>query len=264
MLLFHRFPDGTSPLPADVSLPDLLTLRDDTAQPMYLQLFQQLLTLMNTGQLPAGSTLPAERHLAERLGVSRSTVQRCYGELRKRELIQAHGRQGFIVQRNARVNPGMDKLKGFTDEMRELGMVASTRILEREVLGDRSIASIFGGPSHASFLKLVRVRYGDALPMSHEVAWYDLSLVPGLATADLSGSVYAWIGEHGPSPLAYCRQTVEAALPTPAECEIFGFSSPVPCLLIKRRTYNAADQMVEYVEGLFRGDVYTYKLTLTI
>ncbi len=49
-----------------------------------------------------------------------------------------------------------------------------------------------------------------------------------------------------------------------AVSEIFGFESPVPCLLIKRHSYNRRDVMVEYVEGLFRGDAYTYRLRLDI
>ena len=48
------------------------------------------------------------------------------------------------------------------------------------------------------------------------------------------------------------------------DCAIFGFDAPVPCLLIKRRSYGADGDMLEYVEGLFRGDTYTYKLSLRI
>ena len=90
----------------------------------------------------------------------------------------------------------MDRLKGFTEEMRELGKMPSSRILERAVVQDRSISSIFGLPSTAPFLRLTRVRSGDGVPMSREVAWYNLRAVPALETGDLSGSVYAFLAEH--------------------------------------------------------------------
>lgn len=51
-------------------------------------------------------------------------------------------------------------------------------------------------------------------------------------------------------------------LPTVFECEIFGFAKPVPCLLIKRQSHMRNNTMVEYVEGIFRGDAYTYRLKL--
>lgn len=243
---------------------DLLELRNDTAKPLYQQLEDQLTQLIGDGTLPPGTTLPAERQLAERLKISRTTVQRSYNSLRERKLLSAQGRLGSIVQgTGSRLHPGMDRLKGFTEEMRELGRVASSHILEQTIVTDRSIASIFGGPSHARFLKLVRVRSGDGRPMSREVAWYNLERVPDLPKADLTQSVYAALRQLG-APLRHCEQTIEAAAPTADECAIFGFEHPLPCLLIKRRSFGQDGDMLEYVEGLFRGDAYTYKLSLRI
>ena len=231
--------------------------------PLYQQMEQQLESLIRNGTLPAGTVLPAERQLAESLGLSRATVQRAYQALRQRQLVVAQGRLGFLIQGvGPRLNPGMDRLKGFTEEMRLLGKVPSSRILERQVVSDRSIASIFGLPSPAHFLKLVRVRSGDGVPLSREVAWYSLTAAPDLEHRDLSGSVYAVLAERCGAPLIYCDQTVEATMPNEEECKIFGFTQPVPCLLIKRRSYMHGDVMMEYVEGLFRGDTYTYRLRL--
>jgi GntR family transcriptional regulator len=83
----------------------------------------------------------------------------------------------------------------------------------------------------------VRVRLGDGVPLTYEVAWYSLSAAPDLAHADLSGSVYALLAERCGQPLTYCDQTIEAVTPDEPECEIFGFTEPIPCLLIKRRSY---------------------------
>ncbi|WP_336487771.1 GntR family transcriptional regulator [Methylobacterium nigriterrae] len=248
--------------PQQAQLASRLRLRADTAQPMYRQLEVQLRQMISQGLLPAGATLPAERVLADALGVSRTTVKRCYGALRDQALLSAHGRLGFVVEGGRKpLNPGMDRLKGFTEEMRELGKVPSSQILERAAGPDRAIASLFGTPSNTPFLKLVRVRSGDGQPLSREIAWYDLGAAPALADADLSGSVYAALAQEGVA-LTHCEQTIEAAFPTPEECALFGFSEPVPCLLIKRRSRNAAGRMIEYVEGLFRGDCYAYRLNL--
>lgn len=245
-------------------LQDLLYMRADTAQPLYQQLEEQLTALIVNGTLAVGTTLPAERQLAKDLDVSRATVQRCYNILRQRNLVGAFGRLGSIVQGPAaRLNTGMDRLKGFTEEMRELGRVPSSVILECKAARDRSIASIFGLGADTPFLKVVRVRSGDNVPMSREVAWYNLAAAPGLGDRDLTQSIYAHLAAEG-APLVDCQQTIEATMPTAQECDIFGFTSPVPCLLIKRRSYMAGQVMVEYVEGLFRGDAYSYRLTLKI
>lgn len=259
-----RQPRKPSNFPTRPPFQDLLDLRGNTAQPLYQQLEDQLANLIGAGTLPPGTTLPAERQLAERLGISRSTVQRAYNALRAKKLLSAQGRLGSIVQGTAgRLHSGMDRLKGFTEEMRELGRVPSSMILERAVVTDRAIAALFGLGAEARFLKLVRVRSGDGTPLSREVGWYNLQRTPALEQADLRGSVYAELARLG-APLERCDQTIEAAEPGPDECAIFGFSQPVPCLLIKRRSFAGDGEMLEYVEGLFRGDSYTYRLSLRI
>jgi GntR family transcriptional regulator len=157
----------------------------------------------------------------------------------------------------------MDRLKGFTQEMREVGRVPSSKILAQKVVRDRSIASIFNLPSTTRILKLERVRFGDGIPLSHETAWYNIAAAPGLVDGDLSKSVYEQLAECG-TPLLYCQQAIEAVTPSAEECKIFGFTEPVPCLLIKRRSFGHSEQVLEYVEGLFRGDLYTYRLKLTV
>ena len=59
-------------------------------------------------------------------------------------------------------------------------------------------------------------------------------------------------------------RTIEASLSSAAEAEVFDFSQPSPCLLLKRKTFSKAGQLIEYVEGTFRGDAYAYRLTLKL
>lgn len=244
-------------------LHELVVLRRDSPEPLYLQLEQQIAALMAQQLLPPGSTLPPERQLAEALGVSRSTVQTGYDGLRARKLLGGRGRRGSVVQpaSDTDIVPRMDRLKGFTQEMHELGRVPSTRLLECEVRTDRSIASLFGLPSNARFLRLARIRYGDDLPMTIESAWYNLTAAPQLETADPLGSMYQQLADAG-LRLTYCDQSVEATMASPEESDVFGFEQPTPCLLIKRRSYGPGGAIVEYVEGLFRGDCYVYRLQL--
>jgi GntR family transcriptional regulator len=256
---------GQSPADASRATPHILSwlrLRDDSAMPIYQQLETQLALSIQEGRLQPGVTLPAERYLAEMLGISRTTVQRCYNALRQRRLVVGAGRLGTIVQPDgAKITPGMDRLRGFTQEMAEMGRQPSAKILEHTIVCDRLIASIFSLPSTSRFLKLVRIRYGDEVPLSYETAWYSLEAAPFLEQADVSSSIYAQLAERRMA-LMFCDQTVEATTPSTFEAGIFGFTEPVPCLLIKRRSYVRRDLMVEYVEGLFRGDSYTYRIRL--
>lgn len=222
---------------------------------------RQITAMAESGELAKGTSLPSERVLAEALNLSRTTVKHAYALLNEQGLVSRHGRLGTVIG-TPPLRPAMDRLKGFTEEMRQLGLKPSSRILEQRVVTDRAIASIFQRSSNAPFLKLVRVRSGDGKPLSREVAWYDLTALPELAQQDLSESVYRTIQSKCGVILQNCEQSIEAVLSSPEENKVFGYAAATPCLLIKRHTYDTGGRVIEYVEGLFRGDAYAYRMTL--
>lgn len=246
------------------TLTDRLKLDNQTSEPYYQQLKRKITKLIESGELPSGQGLPAERVLAEALNLSRTTVRRCYEDLRKSGQLDSNGRGGTSIKQTPRISPELGRLKGFAEEMRELGMVASTRVEAYDILSDRTIASVFQRPSTASFLRLVRIRLGDDVPMSREIAWYDLTLVPRLADWDTSGSAYEFLKSRCNTELKWAEQSIEAILSTKEESQVFGFAEHSPCLLLKRKSYSAHDQLVEYVEGTFRGDAYAYRIKLGV
>lgn len=239
-----------------------LHVNSASSEPLYLQLLRQVKALLATGAIAPGVGLPSERLLAEHLGVSRMVVKRCYDELRKDETLSSNGRGGTLLNVPPRVLPSMGRLKGFTDEMRELGMTASTRLLHRELVRNRTIASVFNRPSQSQFLHVVRVRCGDETPMTRENAWYDVQLAPALRDWDGTGSIYTYLQQSCGIELDWAEQTIEAIASSDLENEAFGWTQSQPCLLLKRHSYSTSRLPFEYVEGVFRGDVYVYKTKL--
>lgn len=233
------------------------------AEPVYKQLLRSIVKMIESGEIGDGYSLPSERALAEALDLSRTTVRRCYEELRAQDHIDTNGRAGATVKAPPkRIAPEMGRLKGFTEEMRELGLEPSTRILEQAVVVDRTIASIFNRPASNRFLKIVRLRLADGSPMSREVAWYDLTPAPLFVNWDGNGSAYQFLQEQCGLALSNAEQTIEAVICNEEEMDVFGFDELGPCLLLKRKTYTDNGVMAEYVEGTFRGDAYTYRIQL--
>lgn len=253
----------TTTLPFSELIVERLKPDRGLAEPVYRQMARAFSRMVEEGEIQEGQSLPAERILAERMNLSRTTVRRFYEELRKDHGLKSNRRSGPVIAAPPRISPRMGALKGFTDEMRELGMEPSTQLLSRDIVQDRVIASIFGRPSSAHFLKLVRLRLGDGAPLSRETAWFDLTLCPELADWDVSGSAYHFVSEVCGVRLGEAEQSIEAVLSTDDENAAFGFDDPQPCLLIKRRTHAISGQIVEYVEGVFRGDSYSYRTKLS-
>jgi DNA-binding transcriptional MocR family regulator len=74
-----------------------LSIMRDTDTPVYIQIFEQIRRQILSGELVPGFRLPAERKLAESLGVNRTTVLSAYRELKAEGLIDSRVGDGTVV-----------------------------------------------------------------------------------------------------------------------------------------------------------------------
>src|SRR6476660_57181 len=68
-----------------------------SARPLYGHLVNLFKSAIARGELPSGSRLPPERELAQRLGISRTTVVSAYRELESRGLLRGYVGRGTFV-----------------------------------------------------------------------------------------------------------------------------------------------------------------------
>lgn len=74
-----------------------IILNRETNTPIYVQIFEQVRRQILSGELLPGFRLPAERKLAEILGVNRTTILNAYRELKADGLVGSHVGNGTIV-----------------------------------------------------------------------------------------------------------------------------------------------------------------------
>lgn len=74
-----------------------IRLNTRTGVPVFRQIVEQIVYMIEMGQLADGDRLPSSRMLADNLHVNRNTVVRAYAELRARGLVARHGRHGMAV-----------------------------------------------------------------------------------------------------------------------------------------------------------------------
>jgi 2-aminoadipate transaminase len=80
-----------------------LHLQPESHIPLYIQLRDQLRSLVHAGDLRPGDRIPASRELAQILGVHRTTVANAYAELEAEGLIQGHVGRGTFIRGNGNV-----------------------------------------------------------------------------------------------------------------------------------------------------------------
>lgn len=76
----------------------ILTLDAISAKPLQAQVFDQVRAIILEGKLKAGMGLPPSRLMAERLGISRNTVNAAYERLAAEGYVKARGTAGLFVE----------------------------------------------------------------------------------------------------------------------------------------------------------------------
>src|SRR5919109_2345335 len=79
----------------------LIELNQASAQPLYMQLAQDIQRRIRSGALPPGARLPTVRELARQLGVTRLTVHSAYSELQSGGWVEATVGRGTFVAATA-------------------------------------------------------------------------------------------------------------------------------------------------------------------
>lgn len=65
--------------------------------PIYMQIKQQIISGIASGELKPGDTLPSVRQLANDIGVNMHTVNKAYALLRSEGSVNMHGRRGAVI-----------------------------------------------------------------------------------------------------------------------------------------------------------------------
>ena len=232
--------------------------QDDPA-PLYRQLQRVLREAIQGRVLAPEDALPAERELAEDLGVSRITVRKALdGLVAEGLLTRRHGAGTFVA---SRVEKSFSKLSSFTEDMISRGRRPHSAWLSRaagQVTPEESLTlSLSPG---AAVYRFNRIRYADDAPMALEYSTVPAFALPGPEAVE--ASLYEALEATGHRPTR-ALQRLRAVLFNAEHAELLGISEGDPGLLIERRGFLADGRIVEVTRSYYRGDAYDFVAELT-
>ena len=238
-------------------------LEKESPIPLYFQLRTILQRRIEDGEIAHGGRLPAEDVLGTLYGVSKVTVRQALKDLAEAGYVRREQGRGTFATK-PRVEQGPRKLTGFTEEMSQRGLRASSRVLEQAVAGaDVELARTLGIAEGAPVLRLKRLRLADGETMGVQTAHVPLDLAPGLAEEDLSGaSLYEMLQRKYGLRADSARETHFAVALGAADARLLGVAEGAPALAAERLTLRADGRPIEWTCALMRGDRYKVVLNL--
>jgi GntR family transcriptional regulator len=206
--------------------------------------------------------LPSENELAERHGITRATVRHALDVLEQNGWIyREKGKGSFAAVR--RVEHELTQLVSTTEDMRQRSWSLTTQVVSLEqVSSSPYVAHTLELPVGAPVYELCRLRIVDDEPLSLQSAYLPVELCPKLEENDLTSSLYRLLETRYGLRLWTGKEVLRARCAIPHEAQLLQIRDNNPVMYMERVTYAANGVAVEYLEAVWRGDRYDFKVTL--
>jgi GntR family transcriptional regulator len=216
----------------------------------------RILEEIASGALRPGERLGAERDMAVRYGVSRSTLRLAIEALESTgHLRRVRGRAGGTFVAERRVERDLTHMTGLPAYLRRQGFEAGTRVLSARLIeaDDETVESLALAPGALVF-EIVRTRLADGAPISLERARLPAERFPGLLDHSLRDSIYALMQtDYGVVPHE-ATERIEVVGASATAARLLDVPRGSPLLSVVRVTVDDARTPFELSHDLFRGD----------
>lgn len=233
---------------------DKLAALGEGNAPLYMQLARNLREHIESGGIGPGDSLPSERELSERMGMSRVTIRKGIQKLIEEGLLfRKHGSGTYV---SPRIQAPGAKLTGFSEDARSRGDDPGVVwMLRTYASATDEEASALDIPPRTRVARLARIRLANGEPLAIEHAVVPAAILPELET--IGDSLYKALEQAGVFPVAG-TQRIRAALATPTEAGMLSIAEGSEILRIERITRDAAGTPVEFTRSAYRGDRYEF------
>jgi GntR family transcriptional regulator len=217
-----------------------------------------------TGRLAANERLASERELAARLGVARNTLRRALGTLAGRGLIEARGRNGWVVL--PRPMTEQETPQGLTAWGARRGLVVTSRLVaSRSTSADPAAAARLRIATGARAYELERVRLVDGDSLSLDLSILHPRVADVVAGVDFSThSLYQVLRERGGVIPTRADVVLRSLTATPRVADLLGIAHGAPLLELEETVFDQYGEPFEASRLLNRGDRYAFATTLTL
>jgi len=225
--------------------------------PLYYQIQRALMEKIHSGELSTGDPLASEEELARVYQVSRMTARQALHGLKTSGFAVSQKGRGTFVTR-PKLEKNIMHLRGFTEDMKHLGMVPSSKLIGQTVVkASEDIAEKLKVETDETVMRLRRLRLADGIPMCLEDSHIPLKQFPGLEKISFAKqSLYFVLRESYGVRVAWADEIIEALPATSEESELLTIPKRASVLSITRVIMTTEEIPIEAACSRYRGDRY--------
>lgn len=245
------------------NLPALATVDRELPIPLYFQLRDALLALIQDKALQEGDAIPTELELSRMFEVSRITVRRAIDELvREGRLTTRQGKGTFVAR--SKIQRPMTRMQSFSMATAEEGYYPGSRLLAlRHEKATPRVASALRVEADQWLWVVERLRLVDGEPIGLSEVYLNLPSNLFLAPAELEQNSSLWsLLEQKGIVLRKSTETIQAISANEKQAELLQIEVGAPLLLIEGVVFTEEANPVEYHRMFNRGDRYKYSVEL--
>nr|WP_243423714.1 GntR family transcriptional regulator [Fusibacter tunisiensis] len=237
----------------------MILIKKPYVPPLYIQIKDALIEKINSGELEGGSQLPSERELSEAYNISRMTARNALTQLV--DLGYAYRVKGKgTFARLPNFERDFVKLSGFSQMLISRGIKPSNKVVNFSIVeADKKIASLLELTIGTKIYEIVRVRYGDQIPLALEYSYLPVSLFDNLLEYDFeTHSLYEVIETVYKHKLKFSKQWIRITTLYKNEANYLDVVENTPAFLLESVSYDLNERVVEATRSLNIGDRTTF------
>lgn len=233
----------------------------DKSVPLWLEISRKIENDIEQGVYGEGDILPNEFQLCEIYSVSRITIRGALARLSDSGKIKRIKGKGTIVTQE-KIKEPLLKIAGFTDEMKEKGIVPSTSFagIERKKVSGY-IAELFGQSKSTYFTVLERVRCINGVPVGYFTTYLPDSLGLPYDSSQYYSSLYDKLRKEYGITVDTVKQTVTAEIADKKTREMLNLSQGEAVMVMKRQAFSK-NKLIEYSVCKYDSKRYEYNMEL--
>lgn len=228
-------------------------------QTLYIQLSEKLIDKINN-EMEVGDLLPSERKLTEIYDVSRTTVRLALDNLETRGYIsRQHGKGSFVVDYHKTLI-NLSDMYSFTEQMKAIGQTPNTKLISYSIVNSTELLNDIFKNNETKFIKLVRLRSSDNIPMLYEESYIPYSKFNQITEDDIDKrSLYDIFLEDYNEVVKLAQEEFSAGIASQEEAKQLEIKEHSAVLKIYRTTINIKNEVIEYTESKARPDKFSYR-----